>query len=59
VRSIPYNSWRYVTKKDAMDTIKKVQRLVVAWVPETDITVTIVPMGFPLGNRKRFPNPLM
>jgi hypothetical protein len=55
VRSIPYNSWRYVAKKDALDTIKKAQRLVVAWVPETDITVTIVPMGFPL----RFPNPLM
>ena len=59
VRNIPYNSWRYVAKKDALDTIKKAQRLVVAWVPETDITVTIVPMGFPLGNRKRFPNPLM
>lgn len=40
-RTIPYDSWRYIAKKDAEEAFKKGPRLVIAWVPHSKVEITM------------------
>jgi len=36
-----YESWRYISKKQVKEMFKTAYCIVIAWIPETDINITI------------------